>query len=276
MVEIDDVAGHRAKANQQRDSRLAAHILLTGAVQGYGASSYGDGLADVYDDWYAGQLVTDEAVEVLAALADGGRVLELGVGTGRLAIPLAERGLDVTGLDASRPMLDRLEVKVGGSLVRAVEADMGAALPGGPYRLVFVAYNTLFNLASADAQQAAFTHVAEVLEPGGVFVVEAFVPTAGSDVTSGVDVRSLAADRVVLSVHRHDPATQRAEGSYVELSPAGGVRLRPWAIRYSTPDQLDEMASRAGFTPVGRHAGWDLGPFTAECDHHVSIYRCAV
>jgi SAM-dependent methyltransferase len=238
-------------------------------VEGWRPESYGDAFADVYDDWYGGP--ADAAVERLAALAGDGPALELGVGTGRLALPLAATGLTVQGVDASAAMIDRLRAKPGGDLVRVTVGDMAADLPPGPFTLVFVAANTLFNLRSADAQRRCFRRVAERLAPGGRFVVEAFVPGEDTEPAS-IEVREVAPDRVVLSVARYDPPAQTADGQFVELTEAGGVRLRPWSIRWSTPAELDEMASAAALTLEHRWSTWEGAPFTAESDHHVSVF----
>ena len=149
-------------------------------MQGYDASSYGEGFADVYDDWYQGISDVEVTVVELLDLAGGGPVLELGVGTGRLAVPLAEAGLasglTVVGLDASAAMLARLAWRDPGNLVTTIHGDMRYDLPDGPFGLVFAAYNTLFNLTDEGAQARCFVDVAERLRPGGRFVVEAFVP----------------------------------------------------------------------------------------------------
>ncbi len=175
-------------------------------------------------------------------------MLELGVGTGRLAIPIARAGLTVTGIDTSAAMLDRLAAADGGGSVTVVHGDMIDDLPDGPFDVVLAAYNTLFNLVDDGAQQRCFAAVAERLAPGGSLVVETFVPEAsdhpeGSGAGSSVEVRSMGVDHVVLSVSRHDPDGQRAEGQFVTLTETGGVRLRPWMVRWSTPAQLDAMAA---------------------------------
>ncbi len=242
-------------------------------MHGYDASTYGDRFAEIYDDWYPDNFATGETVEGLLALAGGGPVLELGVGTGRLALPLAAAGLEVWGLDSSQAMLDRLATKPGADRVQRHLGDMAGPLPGGPYSLVFIAYNTFFGLLSDAAQALAFRHVSDVLAPGGRFVLEAFVPDDPPRTGSGVEVRHLAADRVVLSAHRYDADSQTAEGSFVEFTESGGVRLRPWAIRYSTPSQLDAMATAAGLACESRHAGWDRSTFGEHSAHHVSVYR---
>lgn len=242
-------------------------------MRGYHDESYGDGFADVYDEWYADITDVDATTATLVELADGGEVLELGVGTGRLAAPLAHRGLRVTGIDTSTAMLDRLRGKPGGDDVTVVIGDMVDGLPDGPYSLVFVAYNTLFSLLTAARQQACFHAVAARLSPGGVFAVEAFVPEVAPDAASSVSVRSVTADRVVLSVSTSDPQGQTAEGQYVDITEAGGVRLRPWSIRWATPAQLDEMAAVAGLHLTDRWSGFERTPFGPDSSRHVSVYR---
>jgi SAM-dependent methyltransferase len=248
-------------------------------VDGYGSRTYGEAFADVYDEWYAGISDVDTTVADLLDLAEGGPVLELGVGTGRLAVPLAEAGrvggVRVVGVDTSPLMLERLAGRDTAHLVGAVEADMVTGLPAGPFGLVFVAYNTLFNLTDEGAHAACFSAVAERLRPGGRFVIEAFVPDDPPRSGDDVSVRTLAADRVVLSVTRHEPDRQSVAGQFVELTEAGGVRLRPWAIRYATPEQLDRLAEAAGFTLEHRWSGFGRTPFETDSPRHVSVYRLA-
>ncbi len=255
-------------------------------MDGYGASTYGDRFADVYDDWHGDGFETGDPIPRLSVLAGDGPVLELGVGTGRLAIPLAAatdrsatddgEPVEIHGLDTSAAMLERLRAREGGGRVTAILGDMAGPLPDGPYALVFVAFNTFFALPSAEAQTAAMVEIARVLRPGGSFALEAFVPAPPGERTSQVELRRLSADRVVLSVHRADPGSQRAEGSYVELSESGGVRLRPWSIRYTAPEELDSMAAIAGLQLASRHADWQGTPFDEHSSHHVSVYHRAV
>jgi SAM-dependent methyltransferase len=146
--------------------------------------------------------------------------------------------------------------------------------PPGPFALAFVAYNSLFNLTTAEDQARCIDNVARRLLPGGRFVVEAFVP----DPTFGgpgehVTLRSLRADSVVLAVSRHDGHDQRAEGAYVELRDGQPVRVRPWAIRWSTPDELDTWAARAGLERDHRWADVARRPFDESSAQHVSVYR---
>ncbi len=245
------------------------------AMRGYDERSYGDGFADVYDEWYAD--VTDVAATVTRMVqltSPAGRLLELGVGTGRLAVPMAEAGLVVTGIDSSDAMLAKLAERDGERRVDAILGDMIDDLPDGPFESVLVAYNTIFNLLVEGDQQRLFHEVARRLEPGGVFVVEAFVPDLHPDGNSSmVDVRSMAVDHVVLSVSSHRHGDQRAEGQFIQLSESGGVRLRPWSIRWATPPQLDAMATAAGFRLADRWADMAGTPFTDDSTQHVTVYR---
>lgn len=254
----------------------ATIVVETGDMHGYTASTYGDAFADVYDDWYHDIDDLPVAIAALAALApDGAAVLELGVGTGRIAVPLAAalegRCGPVVGLDTSDAMLRRLHDNDRARLVRPHLGDMVDGLPAGPFGLVVVAYNTFFNLLTEQRQAACFREVAARLGPRGSFVVDAFVPT-DDDVPSRVGVRSLSAGRVVLSVSIGRPADQLAEGQYIDITEAGGVRLRPWAIRYASPAQLDAMAAEAGLRLVSRTESYDGAPFGEHSPRHISVY----
>jgi SAM-dependent methyltransferase len=243
-------------------------------MDGYTNSSYGDAFADVYDEWYKGVSDVDTTVELLAELAADFAplpVLELGVGTGRLAIPLAARGIQVVGVDASPAMLAKLAANDRAGSVATVLGDMVDDQPAGPFALVFVAYNTFFNLLDEAQQRSCFSAVAQRLAPGGAFVIEAFVPEPqpGSSVT----VRSMTTDSVVLSVTTHDEDAQTAQGQYISFSESDGVRMRPWAIRYATVEQLDSMAVASGFRLAERWEDAQRATFTAESARHVSVYR---
>ncbi len=246
----------------------------TVAVRGYDDASYGEGFADIYDEWYSGITNVEATVAKLAALANGGRVLELGVGTGRLAIPLAATGLEVHGVDTSPAMLQQLAAKLGSDGVQVRLADMADDLPPGPFTLTFIAYNTIWNLLTEERQRSCFTQVARRLTDGGVFAVEAYVPDpALHDPPSQVGIRSMAADRVVLSVARASVDEQLAEGQFIDITEAGGVRLRPWSIRWVTVPQLDEMAATAGLSLAERWEAFDGTPFGETSSRHVSVYR---
>jgi len=246
-------------------------------VDGYTASSYGEGFADVYDDWYADVSDVAATVERIVAIAGGGRVLELGVGSGRLALPLAARGVDVWGIDASPAMVDRLRSKPGGDALPVAIGDMAAldleALPGGAevtFAVVLAAYNTFLNLLSPEAQLACLTRSAALLAPGGRVVIEAFVPDLDG-ASSAVEARSVELDRVVLTVSRRSPVDDTVDGQHIEISERG-IRLRPWRIRCLLPEALDELAGAAGLRLVERWSAWDTTPFRAGDPVHISVY----
>lgn len=258
-------------------------------MHGYDSTSYGDGFADVYDDWYADVTDVDATVERVVATirtslgtsldGDAGRVLELGVGTGRLAFPLARRGLDVVGIDSSQAMLDRFADRrqqhddLSPDSVDAICGDMVGDLPDGPFDVALVAYNTFFNLLADGEQQACFDAVAKRLAPGGAFIVEAVVPDETAPSGSDVSVRSMAVDRVVLSVSDHRPDEHRTSGQFVEFTESGGVRLRPWAIRWASVADLDAMAAHAGLSVDDRFSDMAGAEFTDNSPQHVTIYR---
>jgi SAM-dependent methyltransferase len=241
-------------------------------VREFDAAAYGDGMADVYDEWYA-NLELEEPVAALADLAGPGPVLELGVGTGRLALPLAARGVPVYGVEASAAMVAKLKAKPGGDDIGVVVGDMAGPEPAGPFTLVFAAVNTFFGaFRRAEDQQACVTSVASRLVPGGRFVIDAFVPDP-DQTGDGVRVRNLDADRVVLTVTMTDIDAQTSHGHFVELVDGMPVRLRPWSIRWCTPEELDAMATAAGLELEHRWGGWQGEPFTVESPRHVSVWR---
>jgi len=242
-----------------------------------GPTAYGEAFADVYDDWYAQVSDVDATVAAVAHRAAGGPVLELGVGSGRLALPLAAAGVEVWGLDASWSMLARLARKPGGRRVRAVLGDMAAPplRADGRFAVVFCAFNTFFNLATEAEQAACLAWSAAAVAPGGVVAVEAFVP-AGAEAPDDetVTVRSAGPDRVVLNVSRRDPRAQVITGRFVDLAP-DGVHLRPYRVRYLFPDQLDALAAAAGLVRERRDEDWSGRPFDEDSPTHVSCYRRA-
>ena len=148
-------------------------------MEGYGAATYGDRIAETYDALYEGTLDTEGAVDALAELADDGPVLELAIGTGRLALPLVERGLEVHGIDASERMVEKLRAKPGGDAIPVTMGDFADVGVEGEYRLIFIAFNTLFALFTQDDQLRCFANAAEHLTDDGLFVVEAFRPDLG-------------------------------------------------------------------------------------------------
>ncbi len=239
---------------------------------------YDDERAEAYDRRHAERFAEAEATAgILAGLVEGkpgARVLELGIGTGRLALPLAARGLEVHGIDSSPPMVDRLRAKAGGAHLPVVIGDFAdvGSLVEGRYDLVLLVFNALFELLSQDEQCRCLAGAAAHLAPGGALVVEALAPEL-TRLEQSLAVTSLAADEVVLQATSHDPLTQVVRGHDVVLTETAPARLRPWSIRYATVPELDLMARLAGLVPGQRWGGWQRQPFTAQSTRHVSVYR---
>ncbi|MDQ4029538.1 MAG: class I SAM-dependent methyltransferase, partial [Actinomycetota bacterium] len=215
------------------------------------------------------------AVEALAALAGAGPALELAIGTGRVALPLAERGVQVHGIDVSEAMVERLRAKPGGDRIPVTIGDFADVAVVGRFSLVFVAFNTFFALASQQDQVRCFRNVAARLAEGGVFALEGFVPdVARFQRHQSVSAPRVELDVVMLDVSRHDPVAQRIDAQHVVINPAG-IRLQPVHLRYAWPAELDLMAQLAGMRLRERWGDWERGPFTADSGRHVSVYELA-
>jgi SAM-dependent methyltransferase len=233
--------------------------------------SFGEDVAARYDDAPRGDEA--EAVAFLAELAGDGPALELAIGTGRIALPLAARGVRVEGIDLSSAMVARLRQKPGGEQLPVTMGDFAEVPVAGRFRLIYVVFNTLFNLLTQDDQVRCFANVAAHLTDDGVFVIEAFVPTFLMRLRDDqyVDAEAIRVDEVRLDVARHDPVTQRLYESHVSLT-AAGVRLNPIVTRYAWPSELDLMARLGGLRWRERFGGWQREPFTAASRLHVSVY----
>jgi hypothetical protein len=235
------------------------------------AMSFREDAAEIYDDVPRG----DESATVafLEQLAGAGPALELAIGTGRIALPLAARGVHVDGIDISPAMVAKLLQKPGGEGISVTMGDFADVPVPGSYRLVYVVYNTLFNLLTQDEQVHCFESVAAHLTDDGAFVVEAFVPTFLARLRDDqyVDAEAIGVDQVWLDVGRHDPVTQRLDESHVSLT-SDGVRLYPIVTRYAWPSELDLMARIAGLRLKDRWADWSREPFTSTSARHVSVY----
>lgn len=240
-------------------------------MNSYGADTYGERIAPIYDQRYPD--VAAGQVELLAGLAGTGPVLELGIGTGRLALPLAARGVRVHGIDASPAMVDRLRAKPRGDEVTVTIADFADFDLAERFSLVFVAFNTLFALTSQQAQVACFRAVARHVLPGGRFLVEAFVPDLGRfDRGQRVHLQQVELDRVELDCAVHDPVAQRVTNQHLTLGP-GGIQCYPVELRYAWPGELDLMAALAGLEPEDRWGSWDHRPFDSGSSTHISVWR---
>ena len=237
------------------------------------AATYGDRMADVYDGWFAVPLDTQDTVALLSDLAGAGPVLELGIGTGRIALPLAQRGHEVHGVDASEAMVEKLRSKAGGEDIPVTIGDFAEVDVEGAFSLVYVVFNTFFALLSQEDQVRCFSNIARRLREGGVFVIEAFVPDMTRwDRGQRMEAHHVENDSVVLGVSRHDPVEQRIASNHLLVS-EGGVRLYPVRLRYAWPSELDLMARLAGLRLRERWGGWLRESFSASSVKHVSVYE---
>ena len=213
------------------------------------------------------------AVEFLEKLAGGGPALELAIGTGWIALPLAASGIRVDGIDISPAMVAQLRAKQGGEQISVTIGDFADVPVPGTYRLIFVVANTLFNLLTQDDQVRCFENVAAHLTDDGVFLIEAFRPDFLYRLRDHqyVDAEAIEVDEVRLDVARHDPVKQLLEESHVSLT-RDGVRLNPIVTRYAWPSELDLMARIAGLRLKERWGGWDREPFTSTSSNCISVY----
>ena len=235
----------------------------------YGAS----GIADEYDDLYEGHWETDSAVDLLVELAGGGPLLELGIGTGRLALPLLDRGVEVHGIEGSPEMVAKLQEKPGGDRIPVVLGDFAGADAGKGFSLVLLAVNTIFALPDQQAQVECFRNAARHLGPSGCFVVEAWVPDVGGFRHNRlVRPRILGAERMSIESVELDPVEQMMRTTQAVFS-NGSVRLYPADHRYAWPAELDLMAQLAGFHREARWADWARSAFSADSRAHVTVYR---
>jgi SAM-dependent methyltransferase len=235
---------------------------------------FGERVAATYDDPSSEMFqpgVVDAAAEVLAELAGGGRALELGIGTGRIALPLARRGVPVHGIDMSRAMVARLRAKPGGDAIGVTIGDFATTRVDGTFSVAYLVFNTIMNLTTQEAQVACFRTVAAHLEPGGCFVIEVHVP----------ELRRLPPGQNVVPFHVsptrwafdvYDVATQAMSSNYVEVAGSRG-EYRSIPFRYVWPAELDLMAQLAGLRLRERWDGWTREPFTSESSQHVSIWE---
>lgn len=237
----------------------------------YADETYGERLADVYDDWLGDY--DPDAITVLSDLTGDGRALELGIGTGRIALPLSAKGSRVQGIDASVSMVNRLRAKPGGDRIPVHFGNFADVEAEGEFDLVFVVFNTFFALRSQDEQVRCFRNVARHLTDGGCFLLEAFVPDikrfTGGQVNWATRVTT---DSVELDVGQHDAVAQQVVSQKVVITD-GSVHLYPVQIRYVWPSELDLMAQLAGMRLRERWDNWQRNPFTSESQKHISIYE---
>lgn len=233
---------------------------------------FGDRWAQAYQDLTIGPDPAP-AAEFLARLAgESGRALELAIGGGRMALLLARRGIRVEGIEASPAVADRLRATPGGQSIPVTVADMADVPVDGPFRLVYLVWDGLFHLPSQARQVDCFRNVARVLEPGGTFVIECFVPVPAL-FGRGVEVNDVTEDWASMTLTHHDPVAQRLFRQRITFADGRRVRMIPVAFRYCWPSELDLMAALAGLRLRERYADWSHAPFGPASREHVSVYE---
>lgn len=245
-------------------------------MPGFEPSTYGEHIASVYDEREAEMVVEEAQLRFLKQLAGKGPALEFGIGTGRVAIPLSEKGVRVEGVDASRAMVAELRKKPQGRVFRVKIGNMARADMGTRYSLVYVVFNTFFQLTTQNDQVRCFQNAARHLRRGGYFVLETFFPDLSRfSREQSLTVKEVGVDRVWVEFARLERSEQRVTSQNVKLL-GKDVTLYPNQIRFAWPSELDLMARIAGLRRVGRFAGWDRRPFRANASSmYISVYQRA-
>jgi SAM-dependent methyltransferase len=234
---------------------------------------FGEDVAAVYDDEaehdarFAPEAI-EPVVDFLAERAGDGRALELGIGTGRIALPLAARGVPVQGIDLSEEMVARLRAKPGGEEIPVTIGDFATTKVDGTFRVAYLVYNTIQNLTTQDAQVACFQNVADHLEPGGCFVIEVGLPDL-----KGEKLRIFDSSESHIGIDEYDVANQGLISHHYTRTADGTFRYSWGPFRYVWPSELDLMARLAGMTPRERWSGWKREPFTSETTQLVGVWE---
>lgn len=243
-------------------------------MKGYLPSSYGDSFAeDDFEEIFAFLPELDIMVDVLAEYAGHGPALELGIGTGRVARPLASRGIPVHGIEISPVMVDTLRASSGELQITVTQGSFVDLVPTKRYPLIFCIWNTFYSLTTAEEQMTSLRRIAASLAPGGAFIMEAFVPDPSYFTgDQEIRIREITADSVSLQISQHYRDRQIVESQHIIIS-RDGNRLHPHVIRYSYPDEIDRMARAARLHLEDRWANWSRRPFGTGSFKHVSVYR---
>jgi SAM-dependent methyltransferase len=242
-------------------------------MKNYSTSTYGEQIAEVYDDWYPG--LDQEIIPTLVELSSGGRALELGIGTGRIALPLHQAGIEVHGIEASQAMLDKLKAKTGSENIAVSIGNFAEVDVEGQFDLIFVVFNTFFALGSQEEQIRCLKNAARRLTPKGLFLMEVFFPNLARYIDDQtVRATEIDENRVNLEASKIDMVNQQIFSQQTIISEKG-VRLYPVKIRYAWPSELDLMARLAGLTLKHRWGTWRKDEFTQESGKHISVYEHA-
>lgn len=235
------------------------------------AKSFGSDVAAHYDDYKRGD--EESAASFLAEFAKEGTALEFAIGTGRIALPLAAKGIQVDGIELSSHMVEKLRVKLEGTNINVIVGDMCSTTTNHHYSLVYLVYNTIFNLLTSDDQIRCFENAARHLTKDGFFVVETALPHAwiSPDKPDYVHAEHVGKETVGLDVARYDPVTQLLEENHIEFT-TQGITMSPIVCRLITPGEMDLMARIAGMRLIQRFANWQRGTFDINSKAHISIY----
>jgi SAM-dependent methyltransferase len=236
---------------------------------------FGERVAERYDVDSAelfDPAVVEPVVELLAELARGGRALELGIGTGRIAVPLAQRGISVHGIDLSEAMVARLRAKPGTEQIGVTIGDFATTKVEGAFSVAYLVFNTIENLTTQEQQIACFENVASHLEPGGSFVIEVAVPDLRR-LPPGDTFRVFDVSETHLGIDEFDVVNQGLVSHHYYRTAEGSIERFSGPFRYVWPSELDLMARIAGLRPVARWGGWKREPFTSESRQHVSVWE---
>jgi len=235
------------------------------------ATSFGSDVAAHYDDYKRGD--EEEAAAFLAEFAKDGSALEFAIGTGRIALPLTSKGIQVDGIELSPHMVEQLRVKPDGQNIHVIIGDMSSATTNRHYPLVYLVFNTIFNLLTADDQIRCFENAARHLTPNGYFIVETALPHVwiSPDKSDYVHTEYVDKETVGLDVARYDPVTQLLEENHVQFT-VQGITMSPIVCRLITPGEMDLMARIAGMRLIQRFSNWQRTAFDINSKAHVSVY----
>lgn len=240
-------------------------------LEKFTASTFGELNAAEYDALHDPG-TTKETVRLISELAGNGDILELAIGTGRIALPLAAAGHPVWGIEGATQMVEKLRQKPGSETIDVRIGDFADVDIDRSFDHIFLVFNTLFNLQSQEDQIRCFDNVATRLNPGGTFLVETFVPDlCGFSDGQRLQTKRLDRSSVLLEAALHDPVRQLLEFQRITITKAG-TRLVPLPMRYAWPSEIDLMARLAGLSLKERWGGWNREPFDASCTMHISVY----
>ena len=255
---------------------MSHHEANPYGIEGYDATTYGDSFAEVYDQWYADLDDADFLESIVSSLPPQSvRVLELGVGTGRLVaqwLSLRPTASDtIIGIDSSAAMLQIAQEKNFPASVSFIRGDFSEQLPNGPFDVVFIGYNTLFNVPDEAALHSCIRNIAHALTSTGSLYIDAVIPNS-TEASTHESMQTMATGEEVLATSHHDPLSQRITGTFTHPGPEHGAHIRSWAVRYFTPPQLDAIAEQSGLALFSRYADGRQTAFTSDSHRHISRY----